>query len=159
MPGAYTVRLTVDGRAYERPLKVKMDPRVKTAAAGLLQQFNLSKQMYDGVAEAGRLLERVRARRVETASALTSAVGPEADRLKKLDADLAALEGAGGGRGGPGPVPASSAPRSLSRLRADMAAVYDILQDADAAPTSQVRSAITELLGDLGRLRAAGGGT
>jgi hypothetical protein len=157
MPGAYTVRLTVDGRAYERPLKVKMDPRVKTAAAGLLQQFNLSKQMYDGIAEAGRLLERMRVRRADTAVALKSAVGPEADRLKKLDAELAALEGAGGGRGGFGPPAAPGAPRSLSRLRAEMAAIYEVLQDADAAPTSQVRGAVAELLGDLGRLRAAGG--
>ncbi len=157
MPGVYTVRLTVDGRAYERPLKVKMDPRVKTAAAGLLQQFTLSKQMYDGLAEAGRLLDRVRTRRAETASALKAATGAEAERLKKVDASLAVLEGTGGVRGGVGQAPAPGAPRSLSRLRAEMAAVYDILQDADAVPTSQARGAVSELLADLGRLRVAVG--
>src|SRR5437879_12753871 len=42
--GAYTVKLTVDGRSYTQPLTVKMDPRVKTPPLGLAQQFILSKQ-------------------------------------------------------------------------------------------------------------------
>src|SRR5262249_11473422 len=37
-PGVYTVRLTADGKSYTQPLTVKMDPRVKTPAAGLQQQ-------------------------------------------------------------------------------------------------------------------------
>src|SRR5262249_29614172 len=42
MPGTYTVVLTVNGKAYTQPLAVKMDPRVKTPAAALAQQFKLS---------------------------------------------------------------------------------------------------------------------
>ena len=42
MPGLYTVRLTVDGKSYEQPLIVKMDPRVKTPLPGLKQQYDLS---------------------------------------------------------------------------------------------------------------------
>ena len=34
-----------------------MDPRVKTPAAGLLQQLTLSKQLYDGVLDAQAALE------------------------------------------------------------------------------------------------------
>ena len=48
-PGNYTVRLTVDGQAQTKPLVVKMDPRVKTPAAGLDRQFALSKQLYDAI--------------------------------------------------------------------------------------------------------------
>ena len=33
VPGRYTVRLTVDGRAYERAVEVRDDPRVKVTAA------------------------------------------------------------------------------------------------------------------------------
>ena len=33
--GAYTVKLTVDGKSYTQPLTVKMDPRVKATAEGL----------------------------------------------------------------------------------------------------------------------------
>jgi photosystem II stability/assembly factor-like uncharacterized protein len=48
-PGAYTVRLTVDGAAQSRPLIVKMDPRVKMSALDLNRQFTLSKQLYDAI--------------------------------------------------------------------------------------------------------------
>jgi photosystem II stability/assembly factor-like uncharacterized protein len=49
MPGTYTVRLTVAGRPMSRPLTVRMDPRVRTPAAGLQQQFSLSKKLYDAM--------------------------------------------------------------------------------------------------------------
>ena len=40
--GTYTVRLTVEGVSLTQPLRVEMDPRVKTPAEGLRQQFDLS---------------------------------------------------------------------------------------------------------------------
>src|SRR5262249_60309483 len=46
MPGQYAVVLTANGKTYSQPLTVKMDPRVKTSAAGLEQQFKLSQQLY-----------------------------------------------------------------------------------------------------------------
>jgi hypothetical protein len=49
MPGTYTVRLTVAGRPMSKPLTVRMDPRVRTPAAGLQQQFSLSKKLYDAM--------------------------------------------------------------------------------------------------------------
>jgi hypothetical protein len=55
-PGQYTVRLTVDGKSLTQPLRLKMDPRVKTTPAALLQQFTLSKRLSDaigGLADAG----------------------------------------------------------------------------------------------------------
>src|ERR1700756_1765039 len=39
LPGRYTARLTVDGKGFTAPLTVKMDPRVKTPAAGLQNKF------------------------------------------------------------------------------------------------------------------------
>jgi len=42
LPGQYSIKLTVDGRSYRQPLTVRMDPRVKTSSAGLLQQFTLA---------------------------------------------------------------------------------------------------------------------
>ncbi len=47
MPGNYTVKLTANGRSYTEPLAIKMDPRVHTSTADLLQQFTISKQLYD----------------------------------------------------------------------------------------------------------------
>jgi photosystem II stability/assembly factor-like uncharacterized protein len=48
MPGIYTVTLTVDGKAYSQPLVITMDPRVKTTAAALKQQHDLSAMAYEG---------------------------------------------------------------------------------------------------------------
>ncbi|HSB64592.1 MAG TPA: glycoside hydrolase [Thermoanaerobaculia bacterium] len=41
LPGAYTVKLTVDGKAFARTLTVKLDPRVRMSAADLAQQLAL----------------------------------------------------------------------------------------------------------------------
>jgi nucleotide-binding universal stress UspA family protein len=46
MPGDYTVRLTVDGRALTQPLTLQMDPRVKTPREELAQQFDASMKVY-----------------------------------------------------------------------------------------------------------------
>ena len=47
LPGAYSVKLTVDGKTYTQPLTVKMDPRVKTPLTGLQQQFRLAQRIVD----------------------------------------------------------------------------------------------------------------
>ena len=52
LPGSYTLRLTVDGRVLTQPLTVKMDPRVKTAAADLAAQHALSTRLCDAMARA-----------------------------------------------------------------------------------------------------------
>jgi photosystem II stability/assembly factor-like uncharacterized protein len=51
-PGRYTVRLRVDGRSFTRPLTLRLDPRVKTPAAGLQQLAALTREMYDAAAAA-----------------------------------------------------------------------------------------------------------
>jgi photosystem II stability/assembly factor-like uncharacterized protein len=50
LPGTYAVRLTVDGKTFTQPLRVKMDPRVVTSSAGLAEQFKLSMDVYDAMA-------------------------------------------------------------------------------------------------------------
>ena len=46
-PGRYTVRLRVSDRTVTQPLVLRLDPRVKTPAAGLTQLAALSREMYD----------------------------------------------------------------------------------------------------------------
>ena len=46
VPGDYTVMLTVGGKTFSQPLTIEMDPRVKTSAADLQQQFDLSWKLY-----------------------------------------------------------------------------------------------------------------
>ena len=45
-PGAYTVRLIVDGVQMDRPLRVTMDPRVEATDAELSAQFTLADSIY-----------------------------------------------------------------------------------------------------------------
>src|SRR5262249_11745784 len=49
LPGNYTVKLTVGGRSFTQLLTVKMDPRVKTAAAGMSQQHAIAMRCYEGM--------------------------------------------------------------------------------------------------------------
>ena len=42
LPGTYTARLTVDGKAYEKPVVVRVDPTVKTSPAALQAQFEMA---------------------------------------------------------------------------------------------------------------------
>src|SRR2546428_12559190 len=51
VPGRYTVRLTVDGRIHAETLSVRMDPRVTTPPAGLVQQHRLATQPADAMRE------------------------------------------------------------------------------------------------------------
>ena len=49
VPGAYQVRLTVDGKTYTQPLTVTLDPRVKVAAADLAKQLDLGLKIRDAL--------------------------------------------------------------------------------------------------------------
>lgn len=59
MPGTYIARLTVDGKVFDQPFKVKMDPRVKTPTAALQQQHDLSIQCYIGRKDCMKILEEI----------------------------------------------------------------------------------------------------
>src|SRR5258708_26897927 len=77
-PGQYTLKLTVDGKSYTQSLTLKMDPRVTTPALGLAQQFTLSKRLYDGIIDAQKTLDEIRAKRA-------AASGDAATKLQALE--------------------------------------------------------------------------
>ena len=56
-PGVYSVKLTANGRSHTQRLTVKMDPRVKTPAPVLLQQFTLSKKLSDAMDAVGKAVQ------------------------------------------------------------------------------------------------------
>jgi hypothetical protein len=149
LPGTYVVRLTVDGKIYEQPLKVKMDPRVKTPFTGLQQQFALSKQMYDGMAAAVDINGQIQALRAQVADERKRAgdSGPVADRIRTIEVELTAIEGRPDRRGGDPSAP------SLRSVIGGMASLYDLLQEADAVPTTQVQAAVAELSAALAKLQ------
>ena len=87
VPGAYTVKLTVNGTTYTQPLTLKMDPRAKITPLGLTQQFTLATRIA-GMMD--RSFEAFSSRQPQATSHL--------DDLRAINADLAtaydAVEGA-----------------------------------------------------------------
>jgi len=146
LPGDYTVRLTVDGQRYTQPLTVRMDPRVTTSAAGLAEQFRLSKQMYDGIAVAQAALAQISGVREQVAALQPRATGAVQDALAAFDARAAALEGGGGGRFGGGSLD------TLGGVSGALGQVMNLLQGADASPTPVMAAAATERSEALGRV-------
>jgi photosystem II stability/assembly factor-like uncharacterized protein len=118
MPGTYKVRLTVDGNLRrEAPIRVKMDPRVRTPPLALQQQFTLSMRLYE-------------------------AIGRVHDEIVQLDPN-AATAGRGFGFGG---QPGTDRISQLRQRYQQLLSLYDTIQDADVAPATQVVAAVGELL-------------
>jgi photosystem II stability/assembly factor-like uncharacterized protein len=131
MPGDYTVKLTVDGKAFTQPLQVVMDPRVKTPREGLAEQFRLSKEMYDGTVRAYAELDRLRGVR-EQVKAIQNPPAAVAAALADFDKQAAALE--------EGAAP----PETLNSVAFSLRAVMALLQGADVAPTTQGAAAAAD---------------
>jgi photosystem II stability/assembly factor-like uncharacterized protein len=139
LPGTYHVRLLVNGKvAAQQPLRVEMDPRVKTPPAGLQQQFTLSKLMYDDTLRIWTALGEVRGLRTQLAS-----LKDRFDTNKSYTAYAAKAEALEGGpTAGFGTAPP---PNSLSSLDAGLRSILGLLQAADLAPTTQAVSAANTL--------------
>ncbi len=142
MPGDYTVVLTVDGKAYSQPLTIKMDPRVKTPLTGLQQQFSMSYQLYNRMLTLVPAVEQATALRKELQDRVKLAPqGSEAaTALTQLNDSLTTLLGSATRR----PGPPTQTP-TLSLLRAKYSALFGMLQEADAAPTTQAKAGLTEI--------------
>ena len=94
-PGAYTVRLTVDGRSYTQPITVKQDPRVKTPAVTMERVYSLTESAYMGAVEAQQAAQQAQAVNPAISSELTaSASGLTAvmNSLQSADAAPTALQ-------------------------------------------------------------------
>jgi hypothetical protein len=136
LPGTYTVRLTADGKSYEQPLTIKMDPRVRVTAAGLQLQHDLGVRLNDAIHRDFAALGELRTRRAALKTQREGAkAGEVADSLTTLDTALATLESGG--------TPSTAA--NLVRLNSDLATLLDIVEGADAEPTSQIVSSVSSI--------------
>jgi hypothetical protein len=134
------VKLTVNSKNYTQPLTIKMDPRVQTATEHLARQFALSMQCYEGMRQIHETLGQVKKYRAQLKELRERAKdSPLAEAIAALDDKLALLEGSPVGRRRNQP-PADAQP-NLSTVQADMTKLLEILQGADAKPTSQAVAA------------------
>jgi photosystem II stability/assembly factor-like uncharacterized protein len=153
MPTTYTVVLTAGGKKYEQPLRVVMDPRVKTSTADLTQQFQLSKQMYDEWLSLNTISDdarRIRGQLTELRAKITDAtLKSHVDALAEKIQSVAGgggggFGGGGGGRGGGGGVARVTAASVLGNART----LFNLIEEADVAPTSQISAAAPDVLKD-----------
>jgi hypothetical protein len=142
-PGRYTVRLTAGGsKPQEWPLVVKMDPRVTTPPEGLDRQFKLSMQCYTGLIDVNATISQIRVVRKRLTEARTKAQALSAE-FDAFDAKMAALEGARPARGRRRAE--QSRELTLGQTAGELARLLEILQGADAEPTSQATTAVGEV--------------
>jgi photosystem II stability/assembly factor-like uncharacterized protein len=136
LPGTYTVRLSVNGRRYEQPLTVRMDPRVRITAAGLRLQHDIGVRMNDAISRDFTALSELRTQRGLLRTQREGAKAKEvADSLVALDSTLAGIET--GTRGGP--------VAGLVQLNEQLAGILDTVEGADAEPTTQAVAGAADL--------------
>lgn len=150
MPGTYTAKLTVNGKTYSQSFTVTMDPRVKTATAGLKKQHDLSLTCYEG-----RLAARKAREAIEAASKklkdLIAKNGSQADALSNLAQELNALEGTSGGRRGGGN---RNNAVSFGSIESAFASLLAILTENDMPPTTQMVAGVAQTQKQLTELQA-----
>jgi len=123
-PGRYTVRLTVDGKSYTQPLTLRLDPRVKTPAAGLQQLAALTREMYDAAA-------RTRVAYRDARALVDSLSGTLRVQVESLAPAAARPRPRGPARPGAPTPPPTLESAGNAALAAAMA-----MQDADVTPTA-----------------------
>jgi hypothetical protein len=129
MPGTYTVRLVASGKTLSEPLKIVMDPRVKTPVADLEQQFTVAKSIYDDSMRATAAIHEITVLRDQLKARAGQA--PIAAASDSIESKLDAISG-GGARGGRG---APAGPPNLNTVRLALARIEKQIENADLAPT------------------------
>jgi hypothetical protein len=141
-PGRYTVRLTVDGAVSERPLEIRMDPRVTIAAEDLQAQTRLSLACYRGYHAAQQIREAIDQTLQAPAGPATAATTARRDEMQRLR-----------GPGAPGDqdllydsiTAAPDGQETVVGLQEKFIYVQNLLQAADARPTTQAIAAVAAL--------------
>jgi photosystem II stability/assembly factor-like uncharacterized protein len=141
LPGAYTVRLGVDGATLTRPLAVVLDPRVDTSARDLEALLAFQHEVETVLARSAALHEERAAAEARLRKALAD---PKASGARAaVERALAELEKAGG--------PAEERPRRVNQA---LSALASDLELADAAPTAPQREVLISFREGLQRYEA-----
>jgi len=132
-PGVYTLRLTVDGKAYTERVTVVNDPRSPAAAGEVRAQYALQMRVVAGMRASWDGYRQVAALRASIAA--DSAVGRGFDStLAQVGGDPETGRGFGGGRGG-------SAPPSFAGVNETLTRQINTLENGDMAPTEAMQRA------------------
>jgi photosystem II stability/assembly factor-like uncharacterized protein len=146
LPGSYTVKLTVNGQSSTQPLTLKMDPRINTPIDELRKQYEMQMGAVEGMNDSFQSLEQAKSVREQIRALSKEARGK--DKLVKgltaLDDQCAELEGTTQ-RSFFGVPSSGKQSENFSTLNQHFAAILAVADSADAAPTTQARSAYQDL--------------
>jgi hypothetical protein len=152
-PGKYSLRLTVNGRTFEQPLEVAMDPRVDVSTDALAQQLTLERKILDLVASSYEFYRKAVALR-QTPAGDQKQVEPKPGgeaaitALKEFDQKALRLQGAEGGFGGGGGRGGRQAP-AFAALNRSIGSLASVVDGQDAAPTPVMQTAYESYCKDL----------
>jgi hypothetical protein len=131
-PGAYTVRLTVDGSRFERSIDVRLDPRVRMSAEDARLQTESALSCYRGYLEAQKIRDAIDRERREAWMAFRGAGEPgEPDTLYGSIRETPPEE------------------ETVVGLQEKFLYMMKLLQQADARPTASALAAVETLEGSL----------
>ena len=127
MPGDYTISLTVNGNTYSQPLKIAMDPRVKTLDQDQQLQHDLSFSCYAAQRKLAKIEREVADLLLQLTALPTTTPETLFATASGLKQQLTWVT--------EGPESCSSISRTLGRLA-------DGIQGADVAPTVQQQNGV-----------------
>jgi photosystem II stability/assembly factor-like uncharacterized protein len=138
VPGAYQLRLTVDGKTYTQPFNLVMDPRVKSTQQDLQKQFDLESKLAQALGRADQVAREVH----------------EARTLGQISAETEKQLAGGDGRRGEEEASAPGGPAhvTLAQLKGTFAQLLSVADSADAAPTTQLAAAAEQSFRQLDAL-------
>jgi hypothetical protein len=123
-----------------------MDPRVKTLNADLLEQFKLSKRLYDEWLKLDSISLSLRRVREQITELQTRA--PAGDLKTHINALTEKLQSFSTASGPGGGGVAGVGPRTLGGASGRIRTLFNVIQNVDVAPTSQVVAAVPGVLED-----------
>jgi hypothetical protein len=138
VPGAYKVRLQVDGQLHESPLTVEMDPRVKLSAAALQEQLGLETQLAAAVSESSQAVLEALSLKEQLAKDAESAKGGAKQPIEALAQKLDdVLDGE--------KSQAKAGNEALKKINEELISLYKEVEKADMEPTLAQRRAFAAL--------------
>ncbi len=149
LPGRYTVRLTAGGKTLMEPLSVLMDPRVKTAAAGLRQQYEVETHLVTMMNECFDVQAQVRGLNRQLEAFAKQAKGPAASEVEGLHKKIADVAES------PDETDPSAAEKiTLSHVAGELGELYGLVGSADNAPTARQTTALAAVEEDYASIMA-----
>jgi photosystem II stability/assembly factor-like uncharacterized protein len=130
LPGTYTARLTANGKTSTTSFTVKMDPRVKTSAAGLEKKFQFETRLASLLSQTSQAVLQGGSIRDPLQKLSQQATSSVHDSVQAFQTKLAGILGAS-------PSPAAPATEiTLTRVNGQVSILYGQIWQVDAEPTT-----------------------